>query len=351
MRRSERNELYKCNTKGLIDLMNDPRYMNNKNNQFGAVLGYLARHGMSNGNSKGEFLDLVYAARNEFIAQAAKQHVGAKGKVAYDQLGPGDAKLKAFIRDPLAVLQREMKGFAERKENFAADEDPDIIEYYSRLKTNADILSIELGADVDHTRSHPENTDLVDVMNRLNKKIPENATTPEETLKKANSGFFGTLFRRQSKEFTAFKTAFDQFRDPTKVLNSGNVGNLEEKTTAYLKHLNPAFEYKKGMDKEAFLANLSKGQKARAEFALNVLDSIAEHKEMKPYMENVDNAIKGKPVKEIAEPKAEVNDPKIQDQFQNQIAVELGEAKESNDIVKEEPAEEKVAENGPEMSN
>ena len=351
MRRSERNELYKCNTKGLINLMNDPRYINNKNNQFGAVLGYLARHGMYKGNTKGEFLDLVYAARNEFIAQAAKAHVGAKDKVAYDQLGPGDAKLKAFIQNPLPVLQREMKGFAERKENFAEDEDPDIVEYYGRLKTNADILSIELGADYDPTISHPDKVEIADVMNRLTKKIPENANSPEEALKKANSGFFGTLFRRQSKEFTAFKAAFDQFRDPTKVFNSGNVDNLESKTTAYLKHLNPAFEYKKGMDKEAFLANLSKGQKARAEFALNVLDSIAEHKEMKPYMENVDNAIKGKPVKEIAEPKAEVNDPKIQNQFQNQIAIELNEPMENNDIVKEEPAEEKVVENGQEMSN
>jgi hypothetical protein len=159
-------------------------------------------------------------------------------------------------------------------------------------------------------------------------------------LKKANSGFFGTLFRRPSKEYKAFQEAFDQFRDPTKVYNSGNVENLEEKTTKYLKHLNPAFKYAKNMDKEAFLALLPKGQRARASFALDVLDSIDEHKTEKVAMDELEAAAKGKPLKKAAEPAPVKNEQEKQADFQKNLEKDIEPAPEK----KEEAPAEKEAE-------
>lgn len=347
MKRSERKELYKCNTKGLIALMNDPRYINDKNAQFNAVIGYLARHGMQGGNSKEEFMDLVYAAKDEFLAQAAKERASSNGAKAYDDLGKNDARLKAFIRNPARSVQNEFTALAASKAGPQGEEDKDVVQFYNRIKVNANILAIELNIDANSPNLRPYKSDLVDVMNRLTKKLLDNRMSPEEALKKANSGVFGSLFRRESKEFTAFKEAFNQFKDPAKSYNSGNVDNLEEKTTAYLKHLIPEYKYSKDMPKQQLLSCLPKGQRARAEFAMNVMDSIHEHKEMKPTMANIDNAVNGRPVKEEAQPVANPIEQNKQVDFQKQLGndIEPAQEKAENNIKVEDKVEAKEVEN------
>jgi len=329
MNRKEMKELKSCSKEGLIKLINDPRYVQNKAMQFPAIVGYLARHGMVGGTSKGEFLELVYAARNELLAQAAEQHVHAKDPIAYDDLGgnlsgPMDTRVKEFIRNPIGAMEREMETLHNRKEHAHPDQDPDETAYINQLKVNADILRMQLTVFREDRVRYNDKMDLYDVTSRLGKKMPEGDKDLDASMKRINSGFFGTLFRRPSKEFKEFQESFKMFRDVSRA-HSGNTQDLEKKTTAYLKHAIPNFKYSKGMNKEELLAGLSKGQKARAGFCMDVLDSIQEHKEIKPYMENVERAVNGQKIKPIEQQQPEPVNEIQQKTFQNAIEKELEE--------------------------
>lgn len=335
MTKNENKALRVCTKKGLIDLINDPRYTQNKAQQFPAIIGYLARHGMDV-SRKDEFLDLVYTARNELLAQEAKAHAAYKGALPYDGLvglnGPAQARVKAFLRDPVGAISAEMQNLATRKENYGAMEDPDEVQYYVDLKTSANIIAIELGGVDERQKGRYEDKPaMVDILARLQKKMPENDASLSASLKRINSGFFGTLFRRKSKEYSAFETSFKEFKDAG-MAYSGNTEDLEKKTTDYLKHIIPGFKYGKDMPKQEWLDALPKGKRARAEFCLDVLDSIHEHKEMKPFMENVEKAAKGQKVVE-AKPNAIEQELASQEQFQNDI---------QNKIEIEDPAKEEV---------
>ena len=337
MTKAEKKELNSCNKKDLIKLINNPRYVQNKAMQFPAIVGYLARHGIPGGTTKDELKDLIYTARNELIAQAAQKHMEAKQPFAYDDLGglkgAGDIRVKNFIKNPMRAIADEMKNFYERKENFEGM-DPDEVQYYQRLKTNANMLAIELGIDSSAVRYEGQ-ADRIDITSRLSKKMPEKDANLGASLKRVNSGFFGTLFRRPSKEFAAFKESFETFCDSSKAM-SGNVDDLEAKTTAYLKHVIPNFKYSKDMPKEQWLAALPKGKRARAGFCMDVLDSVAEHKTAKPYMDNVEKAVNGKPIdKSVDQPP--VKEEIKQEDFQKEVqkAIEPPAPKKEEVVVEE----------------
>ena len=338
MNKAELKELKTCTKKGLIDLINDPKYINNKANQFPAIVGYLARAGLSI-NSKESFMDLVYTARNELLAQAGQKAASSKQPANYDLglNGPAKARVQAFIKNPLASIQNEMKNFYERKENYDQIEDPDEVQYYVDLKTGANILNIELNVMGEQEKNkYEDRQDMVDILARVQKKMPDGDKNLDASLKRINSGFFGTLFRRKSKEYAAFEESFNTFRNANMAL-SGNTKDLEEKTNAYLKHTIPGFKYSKDMNKEEILAALPKGKRDRAEFCINVLDSIAEHNQMKPYMDNVVKAAKGLPVEQKVQEANLVNDEK-QKQFQQEIKNDL--EPEVNEKVEEVAKEE-----------
>lgn len=320
---SEKKALKSCSKKDLIKLINDPRYTQNKAMQFPAIVGYLARHGLPGGSTKDDLMDMIYSARNELIAQAAQKHMNTKQPFAYDDLGglkgAGDIRVKNFIKNPVKAIADEMKSFYERQENFDGM-DPDEVQYYQSLKVNANTLAIELGIRQDSIRFEGQ-ADRIDITSRLSKKMPEKDANLGASLKRVNSGFFGTLFRRPSKEFAAFQESFNIFRDSSKAI-SGNVADLEAKTTAYLKHVIPNFKYSKDMPRDQWLAALPKGKRARAGFCMDVLDSVAEHKEAKPYMDNVEKAVNGKPIdKSLDQPpvKEEIKQEDFQKEVQKAI--------------------------------
>ena len=350
MNRAEKKELRTCTKQGLIDLINDPRYTQNKANQFPAIIGYLARHGLPGGTTKEDFFDLVYTARNELLAQAAKQHAESKNPLDYGKLGnlqgPAEARVKAFLRDPMEAIAREMNALYSRKENYEAIEDPDEVQYYVDLKTNANILTTIVNVSGPTEKGkYEDRPEMVDILARLSKKTPEQDVTLDASLKRINSGFFGTLFRRQSKEYKAFQNSLNEFRD-AKWAHSGNVEDLEKKTTAYLKHVIPEFKYGKDMPREQWLQALPKGKRERAEFAMNVLDSIAENKQMKPYMDNVEKAVNGKKVVPVAEPKPIIENEEKQKQFQQSLEQTIvnDEPQKEEAVVEENPNEIKQSE-------
>lgn len=326
MKRSERQKLYKCDTKGLIKLINDPKYRNNKEKQFSDIVKYIARHEMYKGNTKADLYDLVYTAKSELIAQEAKEHKESPNKLPYDKVGKvsenTNARIKEFIRNPANALRNEFRALAESNINKDV-EDYDLAVFNERLQVNATTLYMELNVDQQRGQvNFGDYPDRTDILSRLSKKIPD--ANINKALDRVGSGFFGRLFRRPSKEYTAFENSLKEYGEFGKA-HSGNTEDLEKKTTAYLKHVIPDYDPKNiGDKKEEWLNCLPKDKRKRAELALNVIDSVNEHKEMKPYMDNVDKGMNGKPIDQsLDKDKAEniVN----QDEFQKNLIIDINE--------------------------
>ena len=315
MNKRERQALYRCDKKGLIRLINDPKYKGNKEKQLDAVVEYIARHGMKGTQPKEDVFDLIYTARNEFVAQEAKEHMDSKYPLPYKDINGvgklGNGRIKNFIDDPIKALKGEFTHLGNTLVNEDVN-DPDKEEYNNNIINNLDISykMINLSKDEGLVK-YAGNPVRTDVTNRLMKKVPGNDI--DETIKKANgSNFISRLFRRPSKQYKDFEESLKLFKEPGKA-NSGNTADLEKRTTAYLKHIIPDFEYSKDMPKERLLDCLPKGKRGRAALAFNVLDSLNEHKEANEYMQNVENAVAG------FEFDDKLDEKRLQEEFQNEI--------------------------------
>ena len=363
MRRKDKKALYSCNRKDLLRLIHNQK---NVENYFSQIMEYIARHEMYGGNTKADLNELLYAAKNELIYLEGLKHKNSDTKVSYDKIdgvSKNDSdRIKNFIRNPVDSFRNELRTIAGKP----ADEnemDDDKLTFDHRLKVNSTMLFQQVKVTEQSGKyAYGDYSERMHIENNLMRRLPEKENI-DDALKRINSGVFGRLFRRPSKEYKAFENSLKDFRDAG-MAHSGNTADLEDKTTKYLKHLIPEFDYKKmGEKKMDWLSNLPKDQRNRAEFAMNVLDSVDEQRKMKPFMDNVENAVNGKKfdasidkanqvqeekVNENNEIKNEINNDKQKD-FQNNILedVKKEEKEEVIDINKdkEEVSKEKEAEN------
>ena len=328
MKRRERRKLYTCDKKGLIELINDPKYKGDKEKQFNAIIEYLARNEMVGSNTKNDVFDLAYTARSALIAQEAKEHINDDGSLTYESVvnvkHDVSERIKNFIKDPYTALRGEFTLCGQRLNDMETN-DPDVEEYNHKVVRNIPILYKMMSLGVESKKvTYGSNQDNNYVMSRLYKAMDKKDKTFDDSIKRINSGVFGRLFRRPSKEYKDFEYSFNLFRR-TGNPNSGNVEDLEKKTTKYLKHLIHDFDAKKiGENKAHWLECLPKGQRKRAEFALNVMEAVHEHKEEKAYIDNVDKALRGKPYdKDLGNPKANIIDKQVD--FQKDLGKDLNE--------------------------
>lgn len=295
MNKRELKAAYDCSTAGLIRLMKDPKYHGQKEKLLDDVVEYIARSGMKGTTSKDDVNELIQTARAEFIAVEAQDHYYSHGVFSYknikDVSNGGDTRIKNFIKNPNQALQGEFVNLAKRL-NASNPNDYDQAEYEENVINNINPLNIVVIRSGEMGKNQfGGNLARIDVTSRLTGKIADKNI--DDAMKRVNGNWFTRMFRNKSNEYKAFEESLKTFREPGKVI-SGNTEDLEKKTTAYLKKVVPNFKYTKNMNKEEVLRGLSGNKKARAEFALNVLDSVSEHKTLKQYMENVENAVEGK---------------------------------------------------------
>ena len=291
---------------------------------------------MYNGNTKSDLFDLIYTAKSQLIAQEAKEHKDNKHPLPYDKINGVSQKenerIKNFIRDPINSLRKEFTDLANRPEN-ANEKDEDKLIFNDRLETNAAMLYSEISIGREKgAHEYGNHPDRIDVMARLTSKIKDRNV--DETIKRVNSGIFGRLFRRPSKQYQAFEDSLKEFKEAGKA-HAGNIEDLEKKTTEYLKHTIPDFDPEKmDQNKNVWLSCIPKSKIGRAQLAMDVLGSIREHKQMKPYMDNVENAVKGRPIdKSLDNGKLSVEEEKqMQNDFQKQINKQIAEPEEQYDI-------------------
>ena len=295
MNKREIKAAYDCSTAGLIKLMKDPKYHGHKEKLLDDVVEYIAHHGMKGTTANNDVNELIYAARTEFIALEAQDHYYSHGVSSYKDIknvsNAGDARIKNFIRNPNRALQGEFVNLAKRL-NEDNTEDYDKAVYEENVINNINLLNIIVSRSGEAGRAHfGNNMACNDVVSRLTGKIADKNI--DDAMKRVNGNWFTRMFRNKSNEYKAFEESLNTFRQTGMVI-SGNTIDLEKKSTAYLAKVIPNFKYTKNMNKEEALRGLTGNKKARAELALNALESVNEHKTLKQYMENVENAIEGK---------------------------------------------------------
>ena len=107
---------------------------------------------------------------------------------------------------------------------------------------------------------------------------------------------------------------------------------LLKNTNAYLSHLIPNYNPDSiSENKEAWLNALPKGQRKRAEFAMNVITSVKEHDEAKPYMNNVNNGVCGRRIDESTEVHKIDKSGEYQKNFQNDLGLDVHKNAVKND--------------------
>ena len=348
MKRSDRKSLYQCNKLDLLKVANT-----DDQNKFSNIVKYIARHGMSNGNTKDDLYDLIYTARAELIAQEAKIHKDDGFKHNYNKLfgihKHEEQRVKDFIRDPINTIKTELVNLA-RKPGNPNEADEDVITYNNKIRANCVMLVTQLNIEASsQAPKYDKDLERTDITNRLTKKFSMRGDENiDKALDRVNSGVFGRLFRRPSKEYKNFEDSFNIFRNPN-LANNGDVEDLQKKTDAYLKHLIPDYDPKQLSDKkEEWLDCLPKGQRKRAEFAMNVTEAVKESKANKVFMENVEKAAKGLPIDEAAYKGKRELDPifKEQEGFQQEIKNEINKDEINNNqpVVEEKAEKVKVAE-------
>lgn len=318
MNKRELKAAYDCSTAGLIRLMKDPKYHGQKEKLLDDVVEYIARSGMKGTTSKDDVNELIQTARAEFIAVEAQDHYYSHGVSSYknikDVSNAGDTRIKNFIKNPNQALQGEFVNLA-KKLNASNPNDYDQAEYEENVINNINPLNIVVIRSGEMGKNQFGGLARIDVTSRLTSKIADKNI--DDAMKRVNGNWFTRMFRNKSNEYKAFEESLNTFREPGKVI-SGNTEDLEKKSTAYLKKIIPNFKYTKNMNKEEALRGLSGNKKARAELALNALESVNEHKSLKQYMENVENAIEGKKFDDkLDEKKAE------QKEFQDNLILDI----------------------------
>lgn len=318
MNKRELKAAYDCSTAGLIRLMKDPKYHGQKEKLLDDVVEYIARSGMKGTTSKDDVNELIQTARAEFIAVEAQDHYYSHGVSSYknikDVSNAGDTRIKNFIKNPNQALQGEFVNLA-KKLNASNPNDYDQAEYEENVINNINPLNIVVIRSGEMGKNQFGGLARIDVTSRLTSKIADKNI--DDAMKRVNGNWFTRMFRNKSNEYKAFEESLKTFREPGKVI-SGNTEDLEKKSTAYLKKIIPNFKYTKNMNKEEALRGLSGNKKARAELALNALESVNEHKSLKQYMENVENAIEGKKFDDkLDEKKAE------QKEFQDNLILDI----------------------------
>ena len=318
MNKRELKAAYDCSTAGLIKLMKDSKYHGQKEKLLDDVVEYIARSGMKGTTSKDDVNELIQTARAEFIAVEAQDHYYSHGVSSYknikDVSNAGDTRIKNFIKNPNQALQGEFVNLA-KKLNASNPNDYDQAEYEENVINNINPLNIVVIRSGEMGKNQFGGLARIDVTSRLTSKIADKNI--DDAMKRVNGNWFTRMFRNKSNEYKAFEESLKTFREPGKVI-SGNTEDLEKKSTAYLKKIIPNFKYTKNMNKEEALRGLSGNKKARAELALNALESVNEHKSLKQYMENVENAIEGKKFDDkLDEKKAE------QKEFQDNLILDI----------------------------
>lgn len=319
MNKRQLKAAYDCSTAGLIKMMKDPKYRGQKEKLLDDVVEYIARSGMKGTTSKDDVNELIQTARAEFVTIEAQDHYYSHGVSSYKDIKDvsklGNGRIKNFIHNPNHALQGEFANLAKRL-NESDPEDYDQAEYEENVLNNLNPLNVIVSRSGEMGKNQfGGNIDRIDVVSRLTGKIADKNI--DDAMKRVNGNWFTRLFRNKSNEYKAFEESLNTFREPGKVI-AGDTIDLDKKTTAYLKKIIPNFKYSKGMNKEEVLAGLSGNKKARAEFALTVLDSVHENRTLKPYLENVENAIEGKNFDDNLDmKKAE------QSEFQNNLILDI----------------------------
>ncbi len=327
MTNAEKKAAHKCNIKDFVTKFSDPKYKTNNRKQLDEVIDYLARYGMNGSKVECSFDELLLTAKNMLLSQAAEHHLDETNTEGYGYLGNLNAQeeydLRGFILNPVSTIKDKFANYDPYRK-LQGETDPDKIKYYKDLQANAKRIGNLIKDYTEDTENEKKISTYLEVVTKIQQNLPPTTKSLDQALESNRGGVFERMFSTTSRQFTNFKTAFKDFRNPNSVY-LGDINHLEKETKAYLHHVMPSFKVTDDLPTPEQFATLSGTQKGRAAFCINVLRSIKATKEIEPLKENVTEALQGQ---FLYNHDIVILDKEEQAPFQEQI---------DNDIKKAEP--------------
>ena len=220
MTSAEKNEAMKCSTTDFINKFSDPKYKVNKRNQLNDVVDYLARYGMNGSKVECSFDELLLTAKNLLLSQAAEHHLDDTNTEGYGYLGKLNAQeefdLRGFILNPMNYIKDKFANYDPHRK-LQGETDPDKIKYYKDLQANAKKIGNLIKDYVEDTENEKKISTYLEVVTKIQQNLPSTTKSLDQALESNRGGVFERMFSTTSRQFTNFKTAFKDFRNPNSV--------------------------------------------------------------------------------------------------------------------------------------
>ena len=274
--------MYECTIEGFINDFNTAQFGNDIDTINNAI-AYILKHGMHNDYTKCDIKELIFTAKNEVAKSVARKQLASNPKDLSNMQANNkedNEEIRQFLADPLKYMAGKIK------DEFYVDmihyDDPRMdpkekeqyrIDYFLSAKNHA--FDFEDERWIEQYKEYERNVGKTQKFTaNLSAKLAANDSTISASFTKQKAGFFEKLFNTTSEEYSNFKSAYANYKNPDHELY-GNDEYLKDAAMGYLKHKFPNLK-KDELPTEEQIAKLGGAGKERALFCLNVVKTYDE---------------------------------------------------------------------------
>ncbi len=342
MTEAEKKALYDCSIQGYLKEFHSKNHAN-AIDAFVDSMMYFTKVNLDPERTTCNMNELLHVVKNEIAKYVVKQQINHNETDLTDlQAGDNNEMLQMFFSDPVgftAAFLENSEGFIPEG-NSPDNSDPEFNSYASAYKFNIKSLASYLKTDAAKIvfEEYEKKNKTVDVLSSIEAKLPESNDPIGKAFEKQKPGFWEKLRNKTSQEYKNFKDTFEKYNDTTNELY-GDDEALEKSAMAYLHHKFPNLKEGELPNVEQ-ISKLSGAGKYRADFCLNVVESVRTNRVMQPFVNNMVDACKDLNLKIPDVKQGQID----QQSFQEQVAKEVVEEnvidnenviEENNELVNE----------------
>lgn len=277
MTNEERKAAYECSVLGYIKYFKDNNYTNAKDAIIGSIK-YLLRIDVDESLTSCTRNELIYVMKNEVAKMVAREQLNNNPNDLTNMHNEEDKQeIQFFLNNPVGYIGNKLKEkaiFEKDAKDLEGTSWKLASKYNKNIRTMAPIFNT-VGATTWYNAYQDKMNDKPNYFGilQLKSKLPNNSI--EEAFERQKPSFFEKIFKTTSNEYNNFKLAFEEYNDE-KSIYCGNDERLEEAAMGYIRHKFPNLNGDELPTPEQ-IAKLGGAGKERAQFCLNVVETIREN--------------------------------------------------------------------------
>ena len=258
---------------------------------------YLLTHGVSAQHDY-SFAAAIHFAQMKISDAAAKSGTEKKGGLIDDEMeivqatkSKPEEKLsyQMFMGNPSGYLKAEAAKLYQEIDDYDYKTNLD-----KQVQHNAQFLADNLDEELNNQVERFEHNPAMDFRLRMESHYGGRHAL-EEAREAVRGGFFSRMFSTSSLAWKNLNTVYDNFQN-NKHAFYGDKNALEKAAAEYVTHRFPSWKKGDPLPSEKDLFELGDTERARTEFSLNILRSVAEQRETDKHFDATVEACKGKNV-------------------------------------------------------